>query len=221
MKVAISQSSPHSAIGRSVGLRRARLSSTSQHARASSARSGAFIRLHQMASEGAPLAASVAPNRAGGFLMVDCLIYIVVWSVIVGLAFSSFYRCLSSSRDLSRNANDVVRALQAGERWRDDIRAASGPPRLVAEDGGVAFEIPTPSSLTVYIFEKNSIWRKADLAAPWQKVLAGVKSSRMERSPRKKVVAWSWEVELQTKKQQVRVTPLFNFVAVSSSDQNP
>lgn len=217
----MSQSSPHSAIDRRVRLRWTQPSSTPRKARASSARSGAFIRLHQRASEGALLTASVAPKSAGGFLMVDCLIYIVVWSVIVGLAFSSFYRCLSSSRDLSRNANDVVRALQAGERWRDDIRAATGPPRLVTENDAVAFEIPTPSSLTVYIFEKDSIWRKADLAAPWQKVLAGVKSSRMERSPRKKVVAWSWEVELQTKKQQVRVRPLFNFVAVSSSDQNP
>jgi len=156
-----------------------------------------------------------------GFLMIDVLIYIAIWTVIVGLAFAAFYRCLSNSRDLSRNADDIVRALRAGERWRQDVRQAVAAPTIVSEGGAMALEIPKASGLTVYVFATNTVWRKSDLAAPWEKFLAGVRASRMERQPRQKVIAWRWEVELQTKKKQVRVHPMFHFLSVAPPDQRP
>jgi hypothetical protein len=166
-----------------------------------------------------PPKASSRCARAGGYVMIESLIYIVVWMVIVGLAFSAFFRCLSSSRDLSRNADDIARVLKAGERWRQDIREAQDVPRIVVENDITALEIPKQSGLTVYVFEQNAIWRRSGLEAPWQTVLAGVKSSRVLRQPRRNVVAWIWEVELQTKKKVVRVPPLFNFLAVAPNDQ--
>ena len=60
-------------------------------------------------------------------MLVDCLVYLAIWVVVVGLAFSAFYRCMSYSKNLARNADDIARALKAGERWREDVRAAAGP----------------------------------------------------------------------------------------------
>jgi hypothetical protein len=161
----------------------------------------------------------VPRTRSCGYVMIESLIYIVVWMVIVGLSFSAFFRCLSSSRDLSRNADDIARVLKAGERWRQDIREAEGVPRVVLENDLTALEIPKQSGVTTYVFEQNGVWRRSGLESPWQNVLAGVKSSRVLRQPRRNVVAWSWEVELHTKKKEVRVPPLFNFLAVAPDDQ--
>src|SRR5213593_4873328 len=72
------------------------------------------------------------PQLQQGIMLVDCLVYLAIWTVVVGLAFSAFFRCMSYSKNLARNADDIARALKAGERWRQDVRAASGPFKLVA-----------------------------------------------------------------------------------------
>src|SRR6266487_4316060 len=74
------------------------------------------------------VAATLGSQR--GFALVDCVAYIGLLAVILTMAFAAFYRALERSRDLSRNAAEIVRALQAGERWRADVRASARPPQL-------------------------------------------------------------------------------------------
>src|SRR5438128_5034595 len=85
-----------------------------------------------------------APQRQQGFMLVDCLVYLAIWAVVVGLAFSAFFRSMSYSKNLARNADDIAPALQAGERWREDVRAATGPFKLVTGQASVeqALHIP-------------------------------------------------------------------------------
>ena len=154
-------------------------------------------------------------RRSRGFLLIDCLIYIGVLAVVLLLAFSAFYKCLDFSRDLNRNAADIARALQAGEHWRADIRLATAAPKLVSEEGWSALEIPQSTGTIVYLFADGTVWRKPDLQAPARKVLSDVQTSRMDRQPRTQVVAWSWTVELRTKKRFIRVRPTFDFLAVA------
>ena len=41
------------------------------------------------------------PRRQQGILLVDCLVYLAIWAVVVGLAFSAFYRSMSYSANLA------------------------------------------------------------------------------------------------------------------------
>ena len=81
--------------------------------------------------------ARIPPQWQQGIMLVDCLVYLAIWVVVVGLAFSAFYRCLSYSKNLARNGDDIARALKAGERWREDVRAATGPFKLVTGQASV------------------------------------------------------------------------------------
>jgi len=62
---------------------------------------------------------SVTRRREAGVLLVECLIYLSVWSVLLGLSFAAFYRVWDNATRLRRSAADIARVLQAGERWRD------------------------------------------------------------------------------------------------------
>src|SRR5580765_2729022 len=81
-------------------------------------------------------------SRSNGFLLIDCLVYIGLLAVLLGLAFIAFYRVSDYSRHLSQNAADISRALYAGERWRKDVRTATGTPQLVQSGEGAVLHLP-------------------------------------------------------------------------------
>jgi hypothetical protein len=151
-----------------------------------------------------------------GIMLVDCLVYLALWAVVVGLAFAAFYRCLSYSTDLARNADDIARVLKAGERWRKDVREATGPVSLTAAAPGVgqALHIPQKGGEVIYLFVDGAVLRRSGTNPAGIRALNGVKSSRMEKDERQRIVCWRWEVELKNKQKAVRVRPLFTFQAV-------
>ncbi|MBI2927220.1 MAG: hypothetical protein HYY24_16120 [Verrucomicrobia bacterium] len=153
------------------------------------------------------------------YLLSECLIYIGVFTLIVGLGFSAFYRTLEYSRDLRRNADDIVRALKAGERWRDDIRRATMPPRVVAGDRASVLEIPQASGVVSYTFDGRSLWRKTTQRDTAEEIIPGVKASQMQMDSRAHVKSWRWEIELSGRKKIPRVRPLFTFQAVPQTEE--
>ena len=157
------------------------------------------------------------PQGQQGIMLVDCLVYLAIWSVVVGLAFSAFFRSLSYSKNLARNADDIARALKAGERWREDVRAASGPLERVSGQASVeqALHIPQKTGEVIYRFIDGAVLRQSGTNTSWIPALSGVKSSRMEKDERQRVVSWRWEVELKNKQKVARVRPLFTFQAVA------
>ena len=175
---------------------------------------------HVLTSHGNGLLLSTRTSRhhAKGILLIECLVYFSIWLVVMGLAFAAFYRCLDYSKALSRNAADIVRVLQAGERWREDVRRATGPLERFEFDDDLALHIPQTTGETIYVFVKDGIWRSTGERAPWMKILSGVRSSRMLKDERERVVTWRWEVELKNAQKAARVRPLFSFRAVTSSD---
>jgi hypothetical protein len=156
-------------------------------------------------------------RRQQGIMLVDCLVYLAIWAVVVGLAFSAFFRSMSYSKNLARNTDDIARALKAGERWREDVREAAGPFKLVTGEASLeqALHIPRKTGEVIYLFLDGAVLRQSGTNAPWIHALSGVKSSRMERDERQRVVSWRWEVELKNKQKVARVRPLFTFQAVA------
>jgi hypothetical protein len=153
-------------------------------------------------------------RREQGLLLGECLVYMALLVVVLNLAVLAYNRCAANSKRLDRNVDDVVRALQAGERWRDDIRAA------LAVDASEDSLRLTQSNATVdYVFDGHAVWRRANAGAPLARFLPAVKLSRMEKDVRRQVTAWSWKVELLTRGAPERFRPFFTFEAVPSGPQ--
>ncbi len=143
-----------------------------------------------------------------GYSLLECLVYIAVLAVVLDLSFVAYYRYDQHTRSLRRNADDIVRVMQAGERWRDDVRAAIAPPHAI-ENGLV---IPQQSGDVVYIFADDVMWRQT--ATNRVVVLRQVKASTMAVDSRQRVNAWRWELELASPQKVILVHPLFTFTTV-------
>ena len=154
-----------------------------------------------------------------GFTLIEALVYMSMLFLILGMAYTAMYRSMDTSAGLRRNANDIARAMNAGERWREDMRNATGPIRLeqTGQDETV-LHVPEGREEIAYRFSTNSVSRRTG-NGQWLPVLDRVKTSDFIADQRKTVTAWRWEVELQSyRKAIVRTRPLFTFIAVPGTN---
>lgn len=154
------------------------------------------------------------PPSNRGISIIECLVYGFVLLILLGVAYSAFYRCVENSYALRRNAEDIATALRAGERWRADIRSATGSVQVEAAPDGGSLHLESERGPVDYYFTSNSVLRRAH-PGPWVTLLPNVKASAMQADPRGEVSAWRWELELRPRsKKPARMTPLFTFLAV-------
>jgi hypothetical protein len=154
-------------------------------------------------------------NRSSqGILLIECLVYMSALFVVLGVAYSVCFGFWDNAVGLRRNADDIAAALRIGERWRDDVRAASAPLRVEDSADGPVLHIPRKNGEILYRFSGASISRRSNETGPWITLLAKVKSSRMQEDKRRQVTAWRWEIELMARRKSVRLHPLFTFEAV-------
>src|SRR5689334_2481169 len=113
------------------------------------------------------------------FTLIECLIYIVVAAVILGVGMAAFYRVWDGNKAISRNGNEIVRTLKAGETWRADMRRATGSIRSVSTNSEQTVRIPIGTRELVYSFANGQVRRRANATDPWTVVLQRVKSSQM------------------------------------------
>jgi Tfp pilus assembly protein PilE len=151
------------------------------------------------------------PGREAGMLLTECLVYMALLVVLLNLAFAAYNRCAENSKRLNHNVDDMVRALQAGEHWRDDIRAA-----LAVDSSEDSLRLVQSNATVDYVFDGHAVWRRAKAGAPLARFLPAVKLSRMEKDARREVTAWSWKVELLTRGAPEHCRPFFTFEAVPS-----
>ena len=152
--------------------------------------------------------------RTAGILLLECVVYLSVLMVMLGIGGMAFYFCWDNARNLRRNADDILRTLRAGERWRADIRSATGPITVETEPDGQLLHIPTLTTEVLYAFTEGAVGRRLASSPVWVVVLPTVKASRMETDDRSQVKAWRWEVELPTARPKAGLRPLFSFTAV-------
>jgi len=158
-------------------------------------------------------------RSASAYTLAEMLVYMGVLSIVMGVAWLSYYRVMGDSMALARNTEDIVRTLKAGERWREDIRSATAPPRLA--DG--VLHIPQGAAEVLYRLSGNAVERRiagnppADEAARWLPALTRLKASRMQADAGKLVASWRWEVELESRR-AARIRPRFTFMAVPTAE---
>jgi hypothetical protein len=152
--------------------------------------------------------------RRRGIALIDCLIYLVILVLIFGLTFVAFLETLRHSTELDRLAVTTVRALQAGEQWREDIRAARQTPQQMERNGGTELRLITATGEVGYAFRNHAVWRRATPTAPWLEVLDSVKLSRFTPDPRRHVTAWRWDLELIRRRETRQLRRVLTFQAV-------
>lgn len=159
--------------------------------------------------------------RQRGILLVECLVYIAAFGLITAAAFAAFYRGLDHTRHLQRNTDDIARSLRAGERWRADVRSATGPLKLEAAPAGQSLSIPQPNGAITYFFVTNAVVRWTDPAGRAETLLPAVSDSQFTADRLGEVASWRWELELATPLRIVHVRPRFSFQAVPGNGGRP
>jgi len=154
-----------------------------------------------------------------GVTLIECLVYISLVFVVLGMATVAFYRCFDNMKSLRRNSNDITQALNVGELWRADIRAATMPVKFAADDQLLL--ISQGDSEVGYKFADGQILRRTGKDAQWVTVLPKVQQSQMQLEKHTQVSAWRWELELKSLREPATVRPLFTFTAVPGTTTTP
>jgi Tfp pilus assembly protein FimT len=149
--------------------------------------------------------------------LIECLVYIAVLTVLMAVAVGVFYVCWDGFKALISTTDDVSAALRAGERWRADVRDASGTISVENSASGQVVRIPEGGRQIVYSFDSSEIRRQAGPGGSFQVVLAKVKSSEMKSDTRGGVRAWQWELELPERQRGPHVPMLFMFEAAQKT----
>lgn len=154
-----------------------------------------------------------------GFTLIECLVYIGLVFVVLGLGTVAFYRCFDNMKALRRNSDDIAQALHVGELWREDIRAATKPVQFETSDQLLL--IPHRNGAVAYKFAGNQVSRRTGTNALWVVLLPKVEHSQMQADTRASITAWRWELELKTLRQPAFMRPLFTFTAVPGATTPP
>jgi hypothetical protein len=144
-------------------------------------------------------------------------VYIAVLAVILGIGSAAFYRCWDDNKAITRNGDDIVRTLKAGEAWRADVRSATGPIQIATTNSEQTVRIPCGKREVIYTFTDGEVRKQAGENSPWNLILPKVKSSQMQLEKRDQVTAWRWEVELISRRKHAKLVPLFTFEAVAGN----
>ena len=122
----------------------------------------------------------VIPSHARGvrraFMLTECLVYIAVFTILFGIATSAFYFCWDHTRAVVYATDNIENALRAGERWRADIRNATGPIAVQTASDGETVRIPEAGKEVVYRFYDGEIRRQVGASDFSELLLPRVKS---------------------------------------------
>lgn len=157
-----------------------------------------------------------AARRGSGMLLVECLVYIAVFTILLGIGTAAFYFCWDHTRAVVSTANDVESALRVGEGWRADVRAATGAITVESTAAGETVRIPAGTRDIVYRFAAGELRREVSPQNDSRLLLKKVKVSEMKAELRVGVTAWRWELELTSQQRETRFPLLFTFEAVPS-----
>ncbi len=150
-----------------------------------------------------------------GYLLIECLVYIGVFVVLLGIGYGAFYVCWDYSKALHYATDNINAALHAGERWRADVRNATGKITVKTTPEGEWLRIPCGTNEVLYRFNAGEIRRQVASSDFSELLLPTVKASQMMMDARGPVRAWRWELELKSRRKEARLPLLFTFEAAA------
>jgi hypothetical protein len=159
---------------------------------------------------------SLSRGRAG-IMLVECMTYIAVFLILSSVAMGAFYFCLGNSEALISATDDISAAIHAGERWRADVRQATGVITIENTASGEIMRIPEGGTEVVYRFASGQVQRQIGSANFMPLPLPKVISSDMKPDARGSVTAWQWELNLAQRRKETHLPLLFTFEAAQKT----
>ena len=153
-----------------------------------------------------------------GITLIECLVYLGVLTVLLSVSGVALAKAWDGHRALRRNANDIQRAVAAGERWRSEVRSANSVTLLDA-NGEQLLRITTPEGIVEYRHTDGVLLRRAGTDGAWLEVLPRVKDSSMALLSSSPAPMWRWELEMQAAHKRARLRPLFTFTAATRENK--
>jgi hypothetical protein len=150
-------------------------------------------------------------------MLVECVVYLAVFVILLGVAMGAFYFCWDDSKALMRTTDDITAALRAGELWRADVHNASGVISVETTASGEVVKIPEGKKEILYKLDGGEVRRQASSDGPGQLLLPAVKSSEMKKDSRGSVTAWRWELALAQRTKGDHLPLLFTFEAAQKA----
>jgi type II secretory pathway component PulJ len=154
-------------------------------------------------------------RRGSGTTLVEVLVYLGAAGVVLVAMMQAFHVGYSSAVTLHRQAQQMTRALQAGERWRADVRQASAVPQLEQTSEGLRMIIPQLQGTVFYEFGTNGVYRTGSAPGGTVPVLTEAIVSQVQSEWREGIQVWRWDVCLSPDRKSGRWRPVFTFVAVA------
>lgn len=153
---------------------------------------------------------------AAGLMLLECLMYIALLGLVLGGATTAFYYCLGHSEALIGTTDQIASVVRAGERWRADVRAATGKITVETSATGEVVQIPAGKQVISYRFESGEVSRQPFASAKPLPLLANVKTAQTEMDDRGGVRAWRWELELAPLRKETHLPLRFTFEAAQT-----
>lgn len=146
-------------------------------------------------------------------LLLECLVYICVFAILLGGATTVFYYCWDHTNAVVGATDDIASSLHTGERWRADIRAATGKITVETTATSEVVRIPEGARVVSYRFESGEVSQQFSSTAKPLLLLANVRASQIKMDARGIVSAWRWELELTPRRNESRLPLRFTFEA--------
>ena len=152
------------------------------------------------------------PDKNSGMLLVECMVYMIVFAILLTGVTTVFYFFWDHSAALISSTEQIHSALYAGERWRADVRAATGTISIETTSTGETVKISEGQNIVQYLFNAGQVSRQNGSTSTI--LLSRVKTSEMAMDTRGGVTAWKWELELTPRRAETHLPLLFTFEAV-------
>lgn len=142
-------------------------------------------------------------------MLVDLMVYIALVMGVLILLGIVFGRAASQAGGLRQNIADIERAMKAGERFRADVRAATG--EIHAEEGKIV--IPAAGGEIRYDLTSTNVLRSRPGAERPEVLLSDIRNARIFADRLEHATGWRLEVELDQRQKTARMRPLFTFIS--------
>jgi hypothetical protein len=154
--------------------------------------------------------------RLAGIMLVECVTYIAIFAILMGIGMAAFYLVWDQSKAMIYATDDIGAALRAGERWRADVRNATGKILVEQSATNEMVRIPGPEKEIIYRFESGEVRREIPARQISEVVLPKVNGSQMTGEIRGGVTAWRWELDVFVRRPETHLPLLFTFQAAQT-----
>jgi hypothetical protein len=155
-------------------------------------------------------------HRLAGIMLLECVVYIAVFAILLGGATTVFYFCWDHTQAVIYATDDIASALRAGERWRADVRGATGIISTEETATGEVVKIPEGEKEIIYRFDSGEVRRQMSSSKFSELLLPKVKASQMKPDARGEVRSWRWELKLAQRRKEANLPLLFTFEAAQT-----